>query len=97
VFSVDAGSGELTLLNRASSGGAGPAHLSVHPSGKYVLVANCASGTVAVLPSLEDGPVGEPEDVHEDAGNVGPVKASSAPPGSFAISGHDKSQQSSEF
>ncbi len=89
-FSVDAGSGELTLLNRASSGGAGPAHLSLHPSGKYALVANYASGTVAVLPILEDGRVGDPEDVHKDAGNVGPLRAASAPPGSFAISGHDK-------
>ena len=49
-FSIDSGSGELTLLNRASSGGAGPAHLSIHPLGKHVLVANYAGGTVAVLP-----------------------------------------------
>jgi len=89
-FSIDPGSGELTLLNRASSGGAGPAHLSLHPSGKYVLVANYAGGTVAVLPILEDGQVGEPSDIHKDAGNLGPAKAASAPPGSFAISGHDK-------
>jgi 6-phosphogluconolactonase (cycloisomerase 2 family) len=89
-FSIDAGSGELTLLNRASSGGAGPAHLSLHPSGKYVLVANYAGGTVAVLPIREDGRVGEPSDVHKDEGNIGPLKAASAPPGSFAISGHDK-------
>ncbi len=89
-FSIDSGSGELTLLNRASSGGAGPAHLSLHPSGKYVLVANYAGGTVAVLPIHEDGQVGEPSDVHKDEGNVGPLKATSAPPGSFAISGHDK-------
>ena len=89
-FSIDSGSGELTLLNRASSGGAGPAHLSLHPSGKYLLVANYAGGTVAVLPIHEDGHVGEPSDIHKDEGNVGPLKAASAPPGSFAISGHDK-------
>jgi 6-phosphogluconolactonase (cycloisomerase 2 family) len=89
-FSIDSGSGELTLLNRVSSGGAGPAHLSLHPSGKYVLVANYAGGTVAVLPILEDGQVGEPLDIHKDSGTVGPLKAAGAPPGSFAISGHDK-------
>ncbi len=89
-FSIDSGSGELTLLNRASSGGAGPAHLSLHPSGKYVLVANYAGGTVAVLPILEDGQVGEAVDVHKDSGTLGPLKAASAPLGSFAISGHDK-------
>jgi len=89
-FEIDAASGELTLLNRATSGGAGPAHLSLHPSEKHVLVANYAGGTVAVLPILEDGKVGEPSDVHKHEGNVGPAKAASAPAGSFAISGHDK-------
>jgi 6-phosphogluconolactonase (cycloisomerase 2 family) len=89
-FSINAGNGELTLLNRASSGGAGPAHLSLHPSGKHVLVANYAGGSVAVLPISEDGQVGEPSDIHKDEGSVGPTKAASAPPGSFAISGHEK-------
>ena len=89
-FSVDSGSGELTLLNRASSGGAGPAHLSLHPSGRYVLVANYSGGTVAVLPILEDGKVGEPCDIEKHAGAAGTAKAQSGPPGSFAISGHEK-------
>jgi 6-phosphogluconolactonase len=89
-LSIDSGTGELTLLNRASSGGAGPAHLSIHPSGKYVLVANYAGGSVAVLPILEDGKVGEPSDIQKHTGTVGPAKAASGPQGSFAISGHDK-------
>ena len=89
-FSIDSGSGALDLLNRASSGGAGPAHLSLHPLGKHVLVANYASGTVAVLPILEDGKVGEPVDVHKHTGTVGPGNATGGPKGSFAISGHDK-------
>src|SRR5438045_4424010 len=49
-FSIDRSNGHLALLNIVGSGGAGPAHLSVHPSGKYVLLANYAGGTVAVLP-----------------------------------------------
>ncbi len=89
-WEIDSGSGELTLLNRASSGGAGPAHLSIHPSGKFVLVANYAGGTVAVLPILGDGKIGEPEDIHKHSGTTGPAKAATAPKGSFAISGHDK-------
>lgn len=88
-FSVDRASGHLTLLNTVSSGGAGPAHLSVHPSGKWVLVANYAGGTVCVLPILGDGKLGEASDIKEDHGTVGPVHAASAPEGSFAISGHD--------
>jgi 6-phosphogluconolactonase len=88
-YSIDRANGHLTLLNTVSSQGAGPAHLSVHPSGKYVLVANYAGGTVAVLPILSRGELGPASDVKHDQGPVGPVHAASAPPGSFAISGHD--------
>ncbi len=33
-YSIDRANGQLTLLNAVGSEGAGPAHLSVHPSGK---------------------------------------------------------------
>jgi 6-phosphogluconolactonase (cycloisomerase 2 family) len=89
-YSIDRASGHLTLLNTVSSEGAGPAHLSVHPTGKYVFVANYAGGTVAVLPILAHGELGPATDVKHDQGPLGPAHASSAPPGSFAISGHDK-------
>jgi len=88
-YSIDRVSGHPTLLNTVSSQGAGPAHLSVHPSGKYVLVANYAGGTVAVLPVFSRGELGPATDVKHDQGPVGPAQAASAPPGSFAISGHD--------
>src|SRR5436305_5060606 len=39
-YSIDRATGHLRSLNTVSSQGAGPAYLSVHPSGKYVLVAN---------------------------------------------------------
>jgi len=52
-FAIDRSQGQLALLNTVSSQGAGPAHLSVHPSGSYVLVANYAGGTVAVLAAFE--------------------------------------------
>jgi 6-phosphogluconolactonase (cycloisomerase 2 family) len=89
-FSIDRSNGHLATLNTVSSQGAGPAHLSVHPSGKYVLVANYAGGTVAVLPIRSNGELGAATDVKEDAGAVGPTHAASGPPGSFAISGHDR-------
>jgi len=88
-YSINQTNGHLTRLNTVSSQGAGPAHLSVHPSGKYVLVANYAGGTVAVLPIGANGELGSATDVKADAGTVGPTHAASAPPGSFAISGHD--------
>lgn len=89
-FAIDRTSGKLELLNTVRSGGAGPTYVSLHPSGKFLLVANYFGGSVAVLPILEDGKLGEPSDVKEDAGKIGPTRAKNAPPGSFAISGHDR-------
>jgi len=54
-FAIDPKSGVLTLLNRHSSRGAGPCHLSVDRQGKNVLVANYGDGSVAVLPIEDDG------------------------------------------
>lgn len=89
-FAVDPKTGGLTLLNTVRSGGKGPAHLSVHPNGKFVLVANYFGGSVAVLPIQADGGLGEATDVKKDTGTVGPTKAPGAAPGSFAFSGHDQ-------
>jgi 6-phosphogluconolactonase (cycloisomerase 2 family) len=89
-FAVDAGTGTLTPLNSARSGGAGPTYVSLHPGGRFVLVANYFGGSVAVLPILEDGRLGSATDVKADEGKVGPTRANNAPKGSFAFSGHDR-------
>jgi 6-phosphogluconolactonase len=89
-YAVDRASQHLTLLNTVSSEGGGPAHLSVHPSGKYVLVANYGGGGAAVLPIRASGELGAATDVVHHQGAVGPQHPHSAPPGSYAISGHDK-------
>jgi len=89
-YAVDRVTGHLTLLNTVSSEGAGPAHLSVHPSGKYVLVANYMGGNVAVLPIQPGGELGPATDVVHHQGVVGSQQPHSAPKGSFAISGHDQ-------
>ena len=88
-FAIDLTDGTLKLLNSVSSGGKGPAHLSVHPSGKFVLAANYFGGSVVVLPIRPDGSLGPASDFKKDEGEIGPTKATNAPPGSFAISGHD--------
>jgi 6-phosphogluconolactonase len=89
-FSIDRADGKLELLDTVPSGGAGPTYVSVHPSGRFVLVANYFGGSVAVLPILPDGRLGAATDVRNDAGEIGPTRAASAPPGSFAVSGHDR-------
>ena len=90
-----ASDGDLTFLNTVASAGAAPVHLSVHPSGKYLLVANYG-GNVAVIRILANGTLGSVSDVQEDAKvcdpatcPVGPPHAAMAPPSSFANSGHD--------
>jgi 6-phosphogluconolactonase (cycloisomerase 2 family) len=89
-FAVDPATGKLKPLNTVRSGGAGPTFVSIHPSGRFVLVANYFGGSVAVLPILEDGRLGDASDVKADEGKVGPARATNAPKGSFAFSGHDR-------
>jgi 6-phosphogluconolactonase len=89
-FAIERGTGHLTELNTVPSGGAGPTSISLHPSGRFALVANYFGGSVSVLPILPDGRLGTASDVKRDEGTVGPRKASSAPAGTFAISGHDR-------
>jgi 6-phosphogluconolactonase (cycloisomerase 2 family) len=88
-YAIEPTTGDLTLLNAVSSEGRGPAHMSLDASGKYAFVANYAGGTIAVLPILDGGKLGAATDVHHDLGSVGAKSATDAPPGSFAISGHD--------
>jgi 6-phosphogluconolactonase (cycloisomerase 2 family) len=88
-FAINRRTGDLTMLNAVSSRGAGPAHLSVDPLGEFVFVANYGGGSFAVLPIHTDGSLGDATFVQVDEDSVGPVHATNAPPGSFAVSGHD--------
>lgn len=89
-FAINPKSGQLELLNTVRSGGDGPTYVSIHPTGRYLFVANYFGGSIAVLPILEDGRLGPATDVKNDAGKIGPTRATNAPPGSFAFSGHDR-------
>src|SRR5207248_4536670 len=89
-FAVNRADGQLKLLNTVRSGGAGPTFVSIHPSGRFLLVANYFGGSVAVLPIRADGRLGAATDSKGPGGKIGPPKATNAPPGSFALSGHDR-------
>ncbi len=89
-FAVNPASGQLEMLNTVSSGGAGPTYVSIHPSGRFLLVANYFGGSVSVLPILSDGRLGTASDVKADSGEIGPRTSANAPQGSFAFSGHDR-------
>ncbi|MFH9193250.1 lactonase family protein [Streptomyces globisporus] len=64
--------GTYEVLGSRPTGGSGTTHLSVHPSGRWLLSANYGSGSVAVHPVAEDGALGERTDL---------VTHSSPPPG----------------
>src|SRR5262245_12447922 len=89
-FAINRADGKLELLNTVRSGGAGPTYVSLHPGGKFLLVANYFGGSIAVLRILADGRLGEATDIKNDAGKIGPPRATNAPRGSFAFSGHDR-------
>jgi 6-phosphogluconolactonase (cycloisomerase 2 family) len=88
-YAIDRTTGELSHLNTVDSGGSRPAQLSVHPSGRYVLVANFGGNTLGVFPVKGDGSLGSPTDMRHDDGTVGPKVSSSEPPGGHQANGHD--------
>jgi 6-phosphogluconolactonase (cycloisomerase 2 family) len=76
-FRLDHQSGRLSLLNRTTTHGKNPVHLSLDPSGRFVVVANhiTAEGYVsnlAVLAIGDDGAVGDLADLVPLKGPVGP-------------------------
>jgi 6-phosphogluconolactonase len=80
-YAVDAKSGALRKLNTVDSGGASPCYISVHSSGKFVLVANYAGGSFAVMPIKADGSLGEASDVVKPGGPPNSASALDAPKG----------------
>lgn len=67
-YHLDSKSGSLEFLNQQPSGGVGPCHLAVDPAGRYVVVANYGSGSVATLPIAQDGRLGPPACVVKQEG-----------------------------
>ncbi len=61
-YARDPATGALTELNQVPSGGKGPCHLSLDPSGKWVFIAHYGSGYVSVFPLLADGSIGAMSD-----------------------------------
>ena len=62
--------GSLRQINQRASGGAAPCYLSLDAAGQFLLAANYASGTVALLPVQPDGSLGRlrSQGVHQGSG-----------------------------
>jgi 6-phosphogluconolactonase len=60
--------GTLKLINQEPSAGTGPTHISIDPTGKCVLVANYAGGSVAAFRVKDDGSLEGPTSVDQHWG-----------------------------
>ncbi len=74
-FAVDPATGGLTWLNRQPSHGTAPCHISVESSGRWALLANYGSGSIAAYPIAADGQLGEASAiVQHEGGSVNPQR-----------------------
>lgn len=75
-YAIDKESGKLTLLNRQSAKGKATCYLELDATGKTLLLANYASGSVAAMPIREDGSLGEVASFiqHEGGSKVDPKR-----------------------
>jgi 6-phosphogluconolactonase (cycloisomerase 2 family) len=73
-FAIDPATGQAKLLNRAATGGKNGVRQAIDPSGKFLIVANYASGSVAVLPIAPDGSLKDQTQLVQLPGEPGPHK-----------------------
>lgn len=79
-WAIDPRDFSLRRINAVSSGGAAPAYVSVHPSGRYVLCANYMGGNISVLPvGGPDGRLSAASDIVAGIGPRAPEHPASAP------------------
>ena len=71
-FRIDEQTGQLTVLNRQPTDGKNGVRLIVDPSNRFIVLANYASGTVAVLPIKPDGSLAPLSDLAAIPGKPGP-------------------------
>jgi len=79
-FTINEGTGELTLVNRQSCGGDNPAHLALDSRGGFLVVANYGSGNVAVLPVEANGSLAAHTDLVALKGGLGPHRVEQSVP-----------------
>lgn len=72
-FEMNVEEGTFNLLNQVSSEGDAPCHISIDPSGQFVLVANYVMGTVASYAILENGQLSEARSVHQHQRKAAPA------------------------
>src|SRR5215470_16087657 len=77
-YAIDKQNGRITALNRQSCGGKNPVHLSIDPTGRWIITANYSAGTVGVVPIEKDGNLGPRSDLVTLPGEPGPDRKQQA-------------------
>jgi 6-phosphogluconolactonase len=77
-YAIDKQSGRITTLNRQSCGGKNAVHLSIDPTGRWIITANYSAGTVGVVPIEKDGNLGPRSDLVTLPGEPGPDRKQQA-------------------
>jgi 6-phosphogluconolactonase len=77
-YAIDKQNGHITALNRQSCGGKNPVHLSIDPTGRWIITANYSAGSVGVVPIEKDGTLGPRADLVNLPGEAGPNRKEQA-------------------
>ena len=77
-FAADKETGRLRPLAQASTGGSNVVHLALAASGRFLVVANYGTGSVAVLPVRSDGAIESAAHVLSLPGALGPHRKEQA-------------------
>src|SRR5262245_60794331 len=75
-YSLNSANGSLTFINSQPANGSFTTHVSVHPTGLYVMAANYGSGNFPVFPVVAGGGLAPMSDLFQSVGNgTGPNPA----------------------
>jgi 6-phosphogluconolactonase len=77
-YAIDAGTGQIRVLNRQPTSGKNGVRLGIDASNRFLVCANYSSGTVAVLPINPDGSLGALSDLVTLEGKPGPHRTEQA-------------------
>lgn len=77
-FAIDPGNGSLRLLGRAATGGKNGVRQNIDPTGRWMVVTNYSSGSVAVLEVKPDGSLVDQHQLIVLEGALGPHRVEQA-------------------
>jgi len=73
-YQIDQTTGRLTVLNQQSTGGTNGVHLAIDATGRFLALANYATGSLVVFPINQDGSLAPSSDLATMTGTPGPHK-----------------------